>query len=163
MLSRYLSKQQRSTSVSRSSPDLQFLLLISSWTDVALATGLYSAAYFIGSSVGSAVSGAIWTNTLPSRLEKYISNSTLALDAYSAPLTFVVSYPVGTAERDGMIKAYGEVQRLLCITGICLCVPPFICALILRNPKLGKKQSLDEAEGGAEEVAPVAVSELEKE
>lgn len=61
-----------------------------------------------------------------------------------------------------MIKAYGEVQRLLCITGACLCVPPFIFALILKNPKLGNKQSLDEAEGGAEEVTPVPIQELDK-
>ena len=126
-----------------------------------MVTGLYLAAYYVGSGIGSSVSGAIWTNTLPNRLEKYISNSTLALDAYSAPLTFVLSYPVGTPERDGMIQAYGEVQRLLCITGACLCVPFLACALSLRNPRLGDKQSLDEAEGGAEEVAPVPVSELE--
>ena len=109
------------------------------------------------------MSGAIWTNTLPGKLESYITNSTLALDAYSAPLTFVVSYPVGTPERAGMIRAYGEVQRLLCITGACLCVPFLVCALVLRNPRLGNKQSLDEAEGGVVEIAPVqAVPELKK-
>lgn len=61
-----------------------------------------------------------------------------------------------------MIKAYGEVQRILCITGACLCVPFLACALSLRNPRLGNKQSLDEAEGGAAEVPPVAIPGLEK-
>ena len=61
-----------------------------------------------------------------------------------------------------MIRAYGEVQRLLCITGACLCVPFLACALVLRNPSLGDSQSLEEAEGGTAEVSPVAVAELEK-
>ena len=116
--------------------------------------------YYVGGAIGSSISGAVWTNTLPNKLEKYITNSTLAADAYAEPLTFILSYPVGTPERQGMIHAYSDVQKLLTTIATCLCIPALMCALLLRNPRMGDKQSLDEAEGGALEVPPVA--ELEK-
>jgi SIT family siderophore-iron:H+ symporter-like MFS transporter len=47
-------------------------------------------------------------------------NATLALDVYADPYTFADSYPVGTPERDAVIHAYQNVQKLLTITGICL-------------------------------------------
>ncbi|EJD06330.1 MFS general substrate transporter [Fomitiporia mediterranea MF3/22] len=113
---------------------------------VALVTALYLSAYNVGSAIGAAISGAIWTNTLPGKLNFYLGNSTLATEAYGAPLTFIVSHPFGTPERTQMVKAYNDAQRLLCITGVCLCVPFLLCALVLRNPRLGDRQSLEEAE-----------------
>lgn len=120
---------------------------------LALVTGLYLALYSIGSAFGTAVSGAIWTQTLPKKLEEALSTvssnaASLATTAYGSPFTFIVSYPIGTPERTAMIDAYQDTQRLLCITGICLCVPLVVFAMFLRNPRLGKEQSLGFAERG---------------
>lgn len=120
---------------------------------LALVTGLYLALYSIGSAFGTSVSGAIWTQTLPQKLEKALSTvssnaASLATTAYGSPFTFIVSYPIGTPERTAMIDAYQDTQRLLCITGICLCVPLIVFAMFLRNPRLGKEQSLGFAERG---------------
>lgn len=59
-----------------------------------------------------------------------------------------------------MVHAYNETQRLLCITGACLCVPFLACALMLRNPRLGDKQSLDNAE--AEAAGVESMSKLDR-
>lgn len=118
---------------------------------LAVITGLYLACYSIGSALGNAVSGAIWTQVLPRRLGANLagfSNATLATAAYGDPFTFAGGYPVGTPERDGVIDAYQHTQRLLCITGICLCVPLIIFSCLLRDPRLGKEQSRPEAETG---------------
>jgi SIT family siderophore-iron:H+ symporter-like MFS transporter len=45
-----------------------------------------------------------------------------------------------------MIDAYKHVQRLLTITGICLCIPLIAFSLCLRNPKLTDQQNLVENE-----------------
>lgn len=115
---------------------------------LAIMTGLYLALYSIGSSLGNSVSGAIWTQVLPSHLEKNLAgiNDTLAAYAYAQPLTAMLEYPVGTPERDAMIRSYEDVQRLLTITGICLVIPLIGFALCLRNPKLSDKQNLVENE-----------------
>ncbi|KAM5358274.1 hypothetical protein ACJZ2D_015432 [Fusarium nematophilum] len=115
---------------------------------MALMTGLYLATYNIGSALGNSVSGAIWSQVLPSHLSKNLAgvNETLAAVAYANPLGAMLEWPVGTPEREGMINAYQDVQRLLTITGICLCVPLIAFSLCLRNPKLNDKQNLVEDE-----------------
>ena len=118
---------------------------------VAVITGLYLALYSIGSALGNCVSGIIWSQTLFPTLERnlaFTSNSTLAATFYGSPLTVVFEYPVGTPERDAIIASYQHVQRLLCITGICLCVPLIFFAMMLRNPHLSTEQSQPEAEQG---------------
>lgn len=83
---------------------------------------------------------------MPEKLNEYLGNSTLASAAYGAPLTFILSYPVGTPERSQMVRAYNDAQKYLCITGTALCLPFLLCVLSLRNPRLEDKQSLDDAE-----------------
>lgn len=111
--------------------------------NLAVMTGLYLAMYNIGSALGNAVSGAIWTQTMP----RYLRNALPGYDdvvtaVYQDPVTNAILYPIGSPERDGIITAYRHTQRLLTITGICLCVPLIGLALALRNPKLTDEQSL---------------------
>ncbi|KAF4970582.1 hypothetical protein FZEAL_10002 [Fusarium zealandicum] len=120
---------------------------------LAIMTGLYLALYSIGSSLGNSVSGAIWTQVLPSQLTKNLAgiNETLAAYAYEQPLLAIMEWDVGTPERTAMINSYRDVQRFLTITGICLCVPLIGFAMCLRNPKLNDNQNLveDEKPGAA--------------
>ncbi|KGO73837.1 Major facilitator superfamily domain, general substrate transporter [Penicillium italicum] len=113
---------------------------------LAVITGLYLAAYNVGSALGNTISGAIWNQVLPSELEHRLGNDTLAAYVYGQPLAFAAANPVGTPDRDNVILAYKKTQRLLCITGICLTVPLIAFALVIRNPTLTKEQSLTKAE-----------------
>ncbi|KYK57404.1 hypothetical protein DCS_04413 [Drechmeria coniospora] len=113
--------------------------------NLAVMTALFLAVYNIGSALGNTVSGAMWSQLLPAQLDQRLSglNSTLAMVAYSEPLTSVVdNYPIGTPERGAIIGAYQYIQRLLTICGLCLCVPLVFFALMLRNPKLNDDQTL---------------------
>ncbi|KAK4175779.1 putative siderophore iron transporter 1 [Triangularia setosa] len=113
--------------------------------NLAVMTGLYLATYNLGSAFGGAISGAIWTQVLPSELSWRLAefdNATLATSAYEDPFTFSTEYPVGTPERQALIDSYKYAQRLLTITGICLCVPLVAFAVALRNPKLNDNQTL---------------------
>ncbi|RMD42815.1 hypothetical protein DV735_g2328, partial [Chaetothyriales sp. CBS 134920] len=112
---------------------------------LALMTGLYLATYNIGSALGYTVSGAMWTNKLPQALEKNLafqSNTTLATLTYGDPFTIAAEYPVGTLEREAIIRSYQSIQKELCIVGICLCVPLIGLAALLRNPRLSDDQTL---------------------
>ncbi|KAJ5824525.1 hypothetical protein N7447_006865 [Penicillium robsamsonii] len=113
---------------------------------LAVITGLYLAAYNIGSALGNTISGAIWNQVLPSELNYRLGNETLAAYVYAQPLAFAAVNPVGTPDRDNVILAYQKTQRLLCITGICLTVPLIAFAMVIRNPTLTKEQSLVKAE-----------------
>lgn len=133
---------------------------------LAIITGLYLATYNIGSAFGSTVSGALWSQILPRELERNLaqvtSNATIATYAYSSPFFFIVDYPVGTLERQAVITSYRHIQRMLCITGICLCIPLIAFALCLRNPRLGKEQTLPSAEKTVSETSSEAGTETEQ-
>lgn len=121
---------------------------------VAILTGLYLSFYNVGSALGTCLSGAIWTQTLYPSLESHLSfqpNGTLARAVYNNPFDVIESYPVGTEIRSAIINSYQHVQRLLCIAGLCVCVPMIAFALALRNPRLSDKQVQEEAESAAEE------------
>ncbi|KAF1933668.1 siderochrome-iron uptake transporter [Didymella exigua CBS 183.55] len=113
---------------------------------VAIVTGIYLATYNIGSAFGNTVSGAMWQHIIPGELLRQTGSSTLAGEVYADPFTFAKTYPIGTPERDAVILAYRHVQRLLCIAGICLSILLIGFSLVIRNPELGKKQSLENAE-----------------
>ncbi|EZF33390.1 Siderochrome-iron transporter Sit1 [Trichophyton interdigitale] len=109
---------------------------------VAVITGLFLASYNIGSALGNTISGSIWNQVLPQALMQRISNQTLAAEIYSDPFPFATANPIGTPDRDHAVEAYKHVQRLLCIAGICLSVLLIAFSLVLRDPVLGKEQSL---------------------
>jgi MFS transporter, SIT family, siderophore-iron:H+ symporter len=110
--------------------------------NLAVMTGVYLAMYNIGSALGNTVSGAIWTQYLPSALSSRLDDPELVNNAYGNPLVIVPEYAMGTPERIGIIEAYRATQRLLTITGICICVPLIGFAAALRNPKLNNEQTL---------------------
>lgn len=112
--------------------------------NLAVMTALYLAVYNIGSALGYTVSGALWTQLLPSALDRQVptTNQTLLNELYGSPLTAITQYPVGNPIRDGMIDAYLYIQKMLCIVGICLAVPLLGFSLSIRNPKLNDQQTL---------------------
>lgn len=114
---------------------------------LAVMTGLYLATYNVGSAFGYTVSGAMWTQILPGTLERnfaFQSNATLAATVYGDPFTAASMYPMGTPERQALVDSYQHIQRMLCITGLCLCVPLLAFALAIRNPRLDERQTLVE-------------------
>lgn len=132
---------------------------------VAVVTGLYLACYNFGSSLGNAVSGAIWTQVLPNRLEKHLRNATQAEEWYTSPFDQVTLYPVKTPERDAVIHAFRHVQLLLCITGAGLCVLLVVFSFFVRNPRLPDAQSIEDVEDNTFEMTSISFTQevLEKE
>jgi SIT family siderophore-iron:H+ symporter-like MFS transporter len=116
---------------------------------VATLTGLYLSFYNVGSALGTCLAGSIWTQTLYPTLQRNLAfqpNATLARAIYNAPFAIITDYPVGTDIRSAIIESYAHVQTLLCISGLCLCIPMIAFAFTLRNPKLSERQIQPEAE-----------------
>lgn len=125
--------------------------------NLAVMTGVFLAMYNIGAAFGNTVSGAIWTQTLPQFLSEQLGDPDLVAAVYGDPLVEAIKYPMGSPNRVGIVAAYRQANRLLCITGICLCVPLIGFAVALRNPRLDDKQTL------AKEVESLAGSDTTEE
>ncbi|KAE8153007.1 major facilitator superfamily domain-containing protein [Aspergillus avenaceus] len=90
--------------------------------------GLFSK---IGSGVGSAISGAIWTSTVPHYLKKSLPDDKKhkARQLYGSIET-VLSYPFGTPERDATVLAYGVAQKRMLVAGMCI-LPLSVAAILM--------------------------------
>lgn len=114
--------------------------LCTSHEHMAVVLSLYLLSYNIGSSLGSSVSGAVWTNILPDQILSRLP-ADLALSLYGDPFTFIITYVWGTPEREAVVVSYRYVQKILCIVGLCLCIPLMAAAFLLRNYKMEKVQA----------------------
>ncbi|KAL6241817.1 ferrioxamine B transporter [Rhinocladiella similis] len=118
---------------------------------MAIMTGVFLASHSIGHALGASVSGAIWSQVLPSTLEEKLSfqsNATLSRLIYANPFAVAAHYPVGTPIREAINSSYRHVQMLLCVTGLCLCIPLVGFALCFRNPELTAAQTLAKEDDG---------------
>lgn len=88
----------------------------------------------IGDSIGSAVSGAIWTNTFLPQLEKNLPQSALPdiAEIYEM-LPTQLSYPVGSPTRTAISEAYGYAQVRMLAAGTSIMVLGFVWVGIMRN------------------------------
>ncbi|XP_003868967.2 Rps10 ribosomal protein S10, partial [Candida orthopsilosis Co 90-125] len=95
--------------------------------------------------VGSSVAGAIWSQTLFKKLNKYLDTAT-ATSVYTSPYVFADTYAWGTPQREGATKAYGEIQRLLMIVCLCFVAPMIVASFFMRDKQLGREQSIEDVE-----------------
>ncbi|GAA6039855.1 hypothetical protein JCM8097_006764 [Rhodosporidiobolus ruineniae] len=115
-------------------------------TNLASITAGYLTIYYLAGGVGSAIGGGIWSNTVPGKMNQYISNSTIAAAAYSNPVKLISQYAPGTEIRDAMARAHGETQRILSITGCVIAACGLIAACCLQSVKLTDEVTLEKVE-----------------
>lgn len=115
---------------------------------MAIVTSIFAAFYRIGSAAGSSISGAIWTQDMHRTIRNHMVNlgvdPSLANMAYESPYRFIDRWEWGTPARRAVSIAYAEIQKKLCITGLCLCAPMFVWIFLLRDHRLADAQNLDD-------------------
>ncbi|KAI8970267.1 major facilitator superfamily domain-containing protein [Mycotypha africana] len=87
--------------------------------DLAIITALQQIGGTIATSIGSAISGAIWNALLPGQLAAHVRGEYDAARILG-DITYINSLP--KEQHDGASIAYGEVQRILSIVSLCLSV-----------------------------------------
>ena len=107
--------------------------------DVAAATAVFLTIVEIGGAVGNAISGAVWTANIPSKLAKYLPPDAQSDAAVIfGNLTIAKSYLGGSPERLAIDRSYQETMDILLIIAACLAAPLIPLSLLMRNYKLDK-------------------------
>ncbi|KIK37724.1 hypothetical protein CY34DRAFT_15510 [Suillus luteus UH-Slu-Lm8-n1] len=114
--------------------------------DVAIITAVVLLLTEIGGAVGNACAGAIWSNTMPSNLEKYLPWLTdeQRAELYGS-ITLAASYPRGDPVREGVINAYDDTMKIMVTVATVLSVVPVLLALAMPNWYLGDRQNAIDA------------------
>ncbi|KAM0433478.1 hypothetical protein ACHAPT_004358 [Fusarium lateritium] len=109
--------------------------------DVAVGIALLNLVTSVGGAIGQAISGAIWTNLMPSKLSRYLPEELQAnaLIIYG-DITQQLAFPWGSPERDAIVKAYGETQKVMLIASVVALAGPVAWILLMKNHRLSEKE-----------------------
>ncbi|KAJ5952920.1 uncharacterized protein N7479_011333 [Penicillium vulpinum] len=139
--------------------------------DVSVVTAVFFASMSVGGAIGTSVAGAIWRNTLPNKLQKYLPDELKdQANAIFGSIVVARKYAMGTEAREAINRSYRESQRLLAIAGLVSLSLMLIVMLFLKNVKLGEDamtetEKIDQAPGVSEkkdQVYEVAEKRAEK-
>ncbi|KAF4974701.1 hypothetical protein FZEAL_8425 [Fusarium zealandicum] len=110
--------------------------------DVAVALALWSMFGSIGSAIGLAIAGGIWTNILPDELANRLPESAQNMTAtIYGDIVVQMSYPKDSPERDAIIGAYDVVQQKMVIAGACFIPLCVVCLLMWKNIDIRQKDA----------------------
>ncbi|OTB02539.1 hypothetical protein M426DRAFT_193241 [Hypoxylon sp. CI-4A] len=117
--------------------------------DVAVALAIYGLFGSVGSSVGYAIAGGLWTNILPVKLYEFLPDDAKNMSAaIYGDINKQMAYPIGTPIRDAVIAAYGDVMRKMVIVGAALIPLTIACVLVWRNINVKKLESTEKRARG---------------
>lgn len=107
--------------------------------DLGSATAIFLTIISIGTAVGSAISGAVWSRNIPSKLTEYLpgdakQNATLIYQ----DINNAFIYEIGSPERLAINRAYQETMTTLLTIAVCVCAPIFLCSLLMSDYHLDK-------------------------
>jgi hypothetical protein len=107
--------------------------------NVAPVLALLGVFGYIGGAIGSSISGAIWTHTLPGNLQRLLPEEALAdWETIYDSLDVQLSYERGTAIREAIALAYADSQSKMLIAGTAVMSLSLIWMFLIRDIKLDK-------------------------
>ncbi len=89
------------------------------------------------------ISGAVWNNTLPSRLVENLPDDykDQASTIFSS-IKVAMKYARGTDVRDAIVLSYKQVQRILAIVAFAVMIPNLVLMFVIRDVKLSNDMTL---------------------
>ncbi|KAI0666516.1 drug:h+ antiporter [Trametes maxima] len=127
--------------------------------DVAMVTAVVLLWTEIGGSVGSAVAGAIWTNTMPDKLAQHLPTlNQTTRDTLFGSITSVMVLPFDDPTRQGVIAAYSDTMHIMVIAATVLAVVPMLLSVAMPNWYLGDAQNAVEGTKETPSETPAALT-----
>ena len=110
--------------------------------ELAAATAIFLTFLEIGGAAGSAISGAIWTANVPKKLALYLPPETRdqAAEIYSNIGLASTGWPMGSATREAINRAYQETMTKILIVAACVAVPVILLSFAMENYKLDEME-----------------------
>lgn len=118
------------------------VLAVSDHNNVASSLAFLGVFGNIGGGIGSSVSGAIWTHSLPGALQRLLPESAVGdWQTIYDDINVQLSYPLGSPERTAIIAAYAQSQSRMLIAGTAIMALALIWIFVIRDVKVTKAQT----------------------
>ncbi|WPH04752.1 major facilitator superfamily domain-containing protein [Acrodontium crateriforme] len=118
------------------------ILAVSDHKNVASSLAFLGVFGNIGGGIGSSVSGAIWTQSLPDALQRLLPQSAVNdWEKIYDDINVQLSYPLGSPERTAIIAAYAQSQSRMLIAGTAIMALSLIWIFVIQDIKVTKTQT----------------------
>ncbi|CAN9278155.1 unnamed protein product [Alternaria alternata] len=109
---------------------------------VAVAIALLNVTTAVGGAIGQSVSGTLWAQIVPKKLVEYLPEGSKHL----APMIYgdirnQLGLPWGSPEREAVIHAFGDAQRVMVLMGTIAFAPCFIWVAMLKNSRMSERKA----------------------
>ncbi|KAI0532925.1 putative MFS siderophore transporter [Xylaria digitata] len=119
------------------------VMAVANHAELASTMAILSLATYIGSAMGSSLSGAIWNSTLPEALAELLPElSPFELSAIASDLKKQLSYPMGDSTRTAIIAAYAESQARMCVVGTLASLLEIGAVLLWKDSRLSQSKQV---------------------
>lgn len=119
------------------------VMVVANHGELASVLALLSLSSYVGSAVGSSLSGAIWNTTLPEALAELLPNFSPEDRAWiGSDLAKQLSYPIGDPVRTAIIAAYDRAQVRMCITGALVSLVSIIAVSMWKDVRLSQSKQV---------------------
>lgn len=114
--------------------------------EVAAATAMFLTSMEMGGAVGAAISGAVWSTSIPKKLLQYLPEETKAeAGDIFGKLTKALSYELGTPTRIAINRAYQETMSRLLTLAVLVTLPLIPLSLVMVDYELDKVSTAGES------------------
>ncbi|KAG9186323.1 hypothetical protein G6011_02879 [Alternaria panax] len=109
---------------------------------VAVAIALLNVVTAVGGAIGQSISGTLWAQIVPRKLVEYLPEGSKHL----APIIYgdiraQLALPWGSPEREAVIHAFGDAQKVMVLMGTIAFVPCFIWVAMLKNSRMSERKA----------------------
>ncbi len=123
--------------------DQMAVMAVANHAELASTMAILSLATYLGSAMGSSLSGAIWNSTLPGALAELLPElSSVELVNIGSDLKKQLSYPMGSPIRTAIIAAYAQSQARMCIVGTLVSLLEIGAVVIWRDVRLSQSKQV---------------------
>lgn len=116
--------------------------------DMAIATAMMQVGGSIAASIGSTMAGTIWNNMLPGQLAQHVPGE---YDYAKIVGSTVYATNLPEAQYNGVVTAYGYIQKVLNIISICVAVLTFCFTIPMKSFGLESHNKEGEKEAAGSE------------
>lgn len=119
------------------------VMSVAKHAEVASAMAILSLCMYVGSAMGSSLSGAIWNSTLPGTLAELLPGmSPIELGSIASDLKKQLSFPIGSPTRTAIVAAYAKSQARMCIVGTIISLLEIAAVWVWRDIRLSQSKQV---------------------
>ncbi|EOA92288.1 uncharacterized protein SETTUDRAFT_84837 [Exserohilum turcica Et28A] len=110
--------------------------------DLAVSIALLNVITAVGGAIGQSISATMWAQIVPRKIAEYLPEASPATVAQLyGDLNAQLGSAWGSTEREAVVRAFADAQKVMVIFGTCALVPCLVWVAMLKNARMSEHKA----------------------